>query len=1044
MSNNEKQKAEIIEFVYDLLPEDRAAELRLRIANETEIAALYEQIRQTALIIANASRLETDSSVINTVIETICENSLNNQNTKDKENLQIIPVLTNSIPGTTQIAHFSHSETNSPQNLSRSFFSPHAVWEYAKNAIYHERGINRAMSYAAVTLVIITICGFLFQRYQMSRIARLPLRIVAIAPEFLVKNSPQTLQIQVTDLLGEQRQTPISVTLNDSHGQTFLKLKEQTDEHGELSLPLSKFTERLPSEMQDQSLQLEIFAENFSTKQNGKLVATLKLVENPQKTTLDYRAEVAAVHQKPKLSGITDHVARPLDRIDANTSNSSEKLLQNTATQQLPLPHNQMTSNSSGLYWSQNNQNPAQVFNLDLENKPQNPPIPLESSSELLSNFQRGETSREARTFSFRTIPESLGASSLTADSKQFGYESGVLGLEDSKEKPHGEKQKVFSSDGNERFSENGNSEINRRSSGDIITNDMSESTDSSFRSLGKAEISSKNTALGGRNNRISNMPESGIVDSSVMNGSRIFDTPQSLPKITFFAESGRLAASLENRVFFHVAADNSPMADFHGTIIDNDNQTVAEIKSNAYGFGEFYFVPEMNRRYQLAAENNSIDLDLPITEVPVTMSVTEHVVRAGEPITVLLRSRESGLPLVVSLSQNGVLIISESATSHDGVTTVTFSLPENTTGLITITVFEAKNTDLSILATENILSCPQKFLALNILPQDEKQSKKSTYSFDLQINTPNGEPISNAKVTVRAIRYKRDFLPQQFSERFVDSLFAEIPTETIRQLTGQLSQNNRLISWNDTEQWLAAIDKISQENLNFFTASYLQSVNSAARLSAKPVVIDNLVSLQAEYDQQMKKIYQNQKNSGRILGIIVIFGGMSLAVFSMILAVMRLVSGMRMFAMVIVSGIACVLVCTATMREQTDTAMQSEKSSPSFRRLPNAKPVADSLSESASSQTTDKGDIFTDFLKKNGASAKTSEHREGLVLQQPQTLPALELFYENVDLKSDANGCVHFDVPTTENSRVPFYLMIDAVSPDGLTGWKRWKQLVP
>ncbi|MDR1382917.1 MAG: hypothetical protein LBJ67_03575 [Planctomycetaceae bacterium] len=1001
MSNSENIKAEIVEFIYDLLSEERMAELRLRISHDTEIAALYKQTLQTASLIADASCLETDFSVVDSLLIVNCEN---NENHKQS---QTIPIPQNTDSGTTQIAHPSHFEIDLPQTPSRLIFSPHTVWEYTKRAVHHERGVNRVMSYAAITLVVITICGFLFQRYQMSRIARLPLRIVAIAPEILVKNSPQTLQIQLTDLIGEERQMPVSVTLS-SNDQTFVKLTEQTDEHGKLSLPLSKLTEQLSGKTQDESLQLAISTEDSQSIYNKKLVATLKLTAKPPKIIPDYRAEVAAVNYKSEISNHASVDSLVASQLKAKTIPAMQ---QSTVTQQLPLPYNQMTSNSIGLYWPQNNaQNSQQFSNPALKNNQESLSIPLVSSVPPIPspNYQ----CRDSRSFSFQTNPKPV-ASPPTAESKLFSNEPAPRG--ETGTDIRNRNQGIFDS-------------------GDIYKDDAS--------LLGKNN--SETSIRGG-------IPSSRREANSI-NG-QLSGMSQSVPKVAFFAESGHLAAFLENRVFFHATIDGFPMAEFAGTIFDDQNRNVAEIKSNVGGFGEFYFVPEMNRHYRVVTKNDTIALDLPITEVPVTISVTEHFVHSGEPITVLLRSRQSGLPVVVSLSQSGVSLISESVETSDSVKSVTFSPPENITGLVTITVFEVKDASLSILATENILCSPQNFLTLNILPLNEKQNDKLTYPFDLHVIAPNGKSVADAQVTLRAIRITPNVLPKQFSEQVADFLFAEIPTETLLQFLGQFSQNDKSIPWNDIEQWLAVNEKISREKLNLFVASCLQTTNNTDSFVTKPIVIDNLISLRADYDRKIETIRQNQKISGRIIGIIVIFGGMSLAVFSMILAVMRLASGSRMFMVVIVSGVACVLICMVTMREQTDTVMRSEipqfstakseKSSGSFQSFENAKLSARSADASSFTET-DRKDSAADLLKKeNTATPKSQILFFALQTQQPQTFPSLELFYENFDLKSDVNGDLHFDVPITENSHTSFYLIIDAVSPDGLTGWKRWKQMM-
>jgi len=161
-------------------------------------------------------------------------------------------------------------------------------------------------------------------------------------------------------------------------------------------------------------------------------------------------------------------------------------------------------------------------------------------------------------------------------------------------------------------------------------------------------------------------------------------------------------------------------------------------------------------------------------------------------------------------------------------------------------------------------------------------------------------------------------------------------------------------------------------------------------------VTIDNLstlAALQNEYQQKIESFRQSQRSRSVTIGVIVIFGGMALAVVSVILVIMRLASGLRMFVMATVVGVSCVFVCMVMLRGQSGYEIASLKQS------------ADSIPSISAAD-----------------------------LHEPDDFPS-GIVWQQSDLRTDAAGIVRFEMTLPENIAQTYYFVVEAVSQDGKTG---------
>jgi len=68
---------------------------------------------------------------------------------------------------------------------------------------------------------------------------------------------------------------------------------------------------------------------------------------------------------------------------------------------------------------------------------------------------------------------------------------------------------------------------------------------------------------------------------------------------IQFFPEGGHLVKGLQSKIGFRAVDQNGHGIDFAGTLLDENNQVVTQLKPLKFGLGNFIFTPEVNKTYK-------------------------------------------------------------------------------------------------------------------------------------------------------------------------------------------------------------------------------------------------------------------------------------------------------------------------------------------------------------------------------------------------------------------------------------------------------------
>ena len=219
------------EYHYGLLSEVEAAALRVRLEQEPELAAAYEQVQQATSQIAQAAKVTPSrplsfSVPVEEEKKTICPPPDLPEEITGK-----FSVVLESLPGSSPhckppVLSNTTVTAKLAANPFTSRFSPH----YAR--------LNRILTMSAIFLLVLTLAGFSLIRQTQTLLTNNLLQIQVVMPKVLVRQTQNTLSINVSDVRGLPRQVPVRVSLLGDSGEKIALYQEKTDSQGSLHLAL--------------------------------------------------------------------------------------------------------------------------------------------------------------------------------------------------------------------------------------------------------------------------------------------------------------------------------------------------------------------------------------------------------------------------------------------------------------------------------------------------------------------------------------------------------------------------------------------------------------------------------------------------------------------------------------------------------------------------------------------------------------------------------------------------------------------------------------
>ncbi len=397
--------------------------------------------------------------------------------------------------------------------------------------------------------------------------------------------------------------------------------------------------------------------------------------------------------------------------------------------------------------------------------------------------------------------------------------------------------------------------------------------------------------------------------------------------QVEFYPESGVLVPKLENRVYFAARNSGGEPIDLKGLVVDADGTPVAIAETIRSGMGVFNFRPKPGGRYRLRiGEPSDVELEPELPEVDprgnVVLSTGIGVFEAGKPLELNLRAAEDGIPLVVSAWCRGVPVAQQPVVARvlddnepqedvpgaGGVNQVSLDLPDTVGGLIRLTVYDYSVNPPQPVAERSVYRRPRGRLEVTAVAEVERANSNKRATVSLRVTDESGNPtqamlaisaVDRAMIGPadhRAVSLPACFLLAQLADRAFPPALVALDTsgnaEADVALDLLLGTYGRPITNETSEE--------SSDDAELF---------GAFDAGPPPVVFDNLLPLQQEYEQAIVRYRRDRTRTLDTLTTLSFFGGFGLVLAVAMLGFLGVVSGLRLWIPAGGTAICCLLI---------------------------------------------------------------------------------------------------------------------------------------
>ncbi len=389
---------------------------------------------------------------------------------------------------------------------------------------------------------------------------------------------------------------------------------------------------------------------------------------------------------------------------------------------------------------------------------------------------------------------------------------------------------------------------------------------------------------------------------------------------VRFFPEGGELAAAGENRVYFTARDTLGRPVDLKGWIVDDTGAYHAAVETARDGRGVFRLAPEVGKRYRLLVEEpkgaeSTAQLPLVSPSQRIVLNTGSSVVAPAAPLEFNVRAAEAGLPLVARASCGGVEVghaafltkAPEKLGTKMAAHAVAIPLPDEASGVIRLTIFDYGVSPPRPLAERLVYRRPSRRLLVDIKSAGNACAPGDRCRLEVAITDEKGKPV-------------RSILGVSVIDEEVFGSDAHPPTMTTQfRLRGSV---DRLESLDNPDFLLSqspeaelALDLLlgtegEKQPLERLAGKIGQTDGETPAGSAAwrseippPLMLDNLAAAQAARRRGLHGRSGAQALAADILLALVVLGGAGLLVLVAMLSLLRIASGIRLWAPTILAA---------------------------------------------------------------------------------------------------------------------------------------------
>jgi alpha-2-macroglobulin-like protein len=874
---NAEIRQQLLELVYDLLSESEAAVLRARIESEPEMAAAYHEAQQTARLLAEAARLPAAPIAI-----------AKSEKAADPGKR---PAMPPTGPTTTPpVVPAKNGLVVRGKNKPRKTFARAANW---------------TVGLAAAVLVLISVGGYFYHRDRLAKIAADHLRLIVTGPASMQSGVAAEYAVSATAIDGRPLPARIEVALSGPDGKRLKAYKETADEQGnvrvaipaDLKLPLQTHL-RVVAWHGDSHEEAETAVAVEPPRYDAYLSVDRPLYQPGD--TVFYRALVLS---RFGLRADRDAQAQfeILDPSGAKLANSQSvgACQRGVAAGSFAIP--------DGLAGGQ--------YTLVVRD------LGGGGFAERKRAFfvRRYRLPRLKKELEFQRDSYAAGQT-VTADFKAQRAEGGAAAGAKLHVVATVDAQTVF--DKNVQANDAGSLQIEFKLPEKIQRGD------------GQLSVA---------------------IDDGGTRETLAKTIPINLGKIdvAFYPEGGDLAAGLENHVYFVGRNPLGKPVHLTGMVVASGpgaaEQTIAAVETSYEGMGSFHFTPRAGQTYRLKVTSppdvkNEPRLPEAAPDRRVALSAGAGVFAAGAPLEFIVRSSEGGRPLVAAAYCRGVEVGQQAFVTKQGDNTanpIVIPLGENVGGVIRLTVYDYSVAPPHPVAERLVYRRPARRLKVRAVEDGRRYAPGQKVDVSLLVTDEKGEPAP----AVLGVAVVDDALLNMADDRT-----ASMPTHFL--LTGEIEKPEDLENADfylsdgskgkttaataldlllGTQGWRRFVDggveteKVAQARVGWAEQAHQDPRKMPAeathggpaqarptlRFAAEPApfLYDNISQIRSNYDQCIADYQADRTQALNTLTTASFFGGLGLVLLVAMLGLMRIVSGIYLWASAIGATVCCLIL---------------------------------------------------------------------------------------------------------------------------------------
>ena len=378
--------------------------------------------------------------------------------------------------------------------------------------------------------------------------------------------------------------------------------------------------------------------------------------------------------------------------------------------------------------------------------------------------------------------------------------------------------------------------------------------------------------------------------------------------RVGFFPEGGELVSGLENRVYFLASDSSGKPVKLSGKIVvkshddDGHDIDVATVQTTCEGRGTFSLIPQVGETYRLKITSPEGAVDEPIlpevtAERNLVLSTGSGVFAAGKPLEFNIRAAEAGHPLIVVAHCRDVQVGQQpliTKAGRSGANPVAITLDDPVGGLLRLIVYDYSNSPPKVVAEQLVY---------------RRRGRKLKMRVDgLKAQYPPGEQV---EISVLVTNEKDEPAAAALGVSVVDEAWLG-PFE------------GRMPAMPDYFLLTSQIEKLDNvEPIDFYLSDQTKDdIPAAVALDlllgtqtpspmtvAPPAMFDNLDAIRSNYEKSLTNYRAGRSQALDTLTTASFFGGLGLVLLVAMLGLMRIVSGLHLWAAAIGATTCCLII---------------------------------------------------------------------------------------------------------------------------------------